>query len=84
MIVIDWNDFPNPPSGIRSLDIAEIRRIYDPELPPLVIYAGVAEDENGNLIPVVAIVEEGTEYAKLYLFSAEDTLKKEDLIASLT
>ncbi len=82
MIVIDWTDFPNPPSVIRSLDIAEVRRVYDFELPPLVIYAGVAEDENGNLIPVVAVVEEGVS-AKLFLFTAEDKVREEDLIASL-
>ncbi|RDD53902.1 MAG: hypothetical protein BA066_01875 [Candidatus Korarchaeota archaeon NZ13-K] len=83
MMVIDWTDFPDPPSGIRSLDISEVRRVYDPELPPLVIYAGLAEDESGNLIPAVAVVEEGAGYAKLYLFSVDDKLREEDLIASL-
>lgn len=83
MIVIDWTDFPDPPSGIRSLDIAEVRRVYDFSLPPLVIYAGVAEDELRRVIPVVAVVEEGMGSAKLYLFTAEDRLREEDIIASL-
>ncbi|MEM3619251.1 MAG: hypothetical protein QW634_02825 [Candidatus Korarchaeum sp.] len=83
MMVIDWTDFPNPPSGIRSLDIAEVRRIYDFELPPLVVYAGVAEDDLGRVIPVIAVVEEGVGSAKLYLFTAEDRLREEDIVASL-
>ncbi|WP_052567881.1 hypothetical protein [Candidatus Korarchaeum cryptofilum] len=82
VMVIDWTDFPNPPRGMRSLDITEVRRVYDYELPPLVIYAGVAEDETGRVIPVVAILEEGTNVAKLYLFEEKDRVKEKELIAS--
>lgn len=83
MIVIDWINFPDPPSGIKSLDLAEIRRIYDLELPPLVIYAGIAEDNEGNLRPAVAVVEEGTGSAKLYLFTSESEIEEREVIASL-
>ena len=83
MIVIDWTNFPDPPSGVRSIDIVEVRRIYDFELPPLVIYVGVAEDEYGDLLPAVAIVEEGTDSAKLYLFLSEREIEERGVLASL-
>lgn len=83
MRVIDWTNFPDLPEGLSNLDIAEVKRIYDYELPPLVVYAGVAEDMEGHVIPVVAVVEEGTGIAKLYMLEKGEERKEEEIIASL-
>lgn len=79
--VIDWTNFPDVPEGLSKLDITEVKRIYDYELPPLVVYAGVAEDMEGRVIPVVAVAEEGTGIAKLYLL--EEKRKERDIVTSL-
>ncbi len=83
MRVIDWINFPDVPEGFSNLDLAEVRRIYDFELPPLVVYAGVAEDLEGRVIPVVAVVEEGAGLAKLYILEKGDESRERELIASL-
>ena len=79
--VIDWSNFPDVPPGFRDVDIVEVRRVYDYELPPLVVYAGVAVTDEGEEIPVIAVVEEGNNYAKLYLLT-ESKLKSEELISA--
>ncbi len=81
--VIDWNNFPDVPEGFSKLDLAEVKRVYDYELPPLVVYAGVAEDREGHVIPVVAVIEEGTEIAKLYILEKGEESVERELIASL-
>ncbi len=81
--VIDWTNFPDVPNGFSQIDIAEVKREYDFELPPLVVYVGVLEDKSGNVIPIVAVVEEGTNNAKIYLLDRETEGRKEEIIASL-
>ncbi len=81
--VIDWTNFPDVPEGISKLDVAEVKRVYDYNLPPLVVYAGVAEDLSGNVIPVVGVVEEGSGVAKLYLLEKGEEGREKELIASL-
>ncbi len=80
--VIDWINFPDVPEGISKLDITEVKRVYDYDLPPLVVYVGVAEDLSGNVIPVVGVVEEGSDMAKLYLLERGEEGKEKELIAS--
>jgi len=80
--VIDWSNFPDVPPGFKDVDIVEVKRVYDYELPPLVVYAGVAITEEGEEIPVIAIVEEGNDYAKLYLLVDKEA-RAEELISAL-
>ena len=80
--VIDWTNFPDVPAGFEDVDIVEVRRVYDFELPPLVVYAGVAVTKEGEEIPVIAVVEEGNNFAKLYLLSRGE-LEAEELISAL-
>ncbi len=81
--VIDWINFPDTPEGFSKVDLAEVKRVYDYELPPLVVYVGVVEDLEGNVIPTVAVVEEGTGLAKLYLLEKGEESKEKELVASL-
>ncbi len=79
--VIDWNNFPDVPPGFKEVDVVEVKRVYDYELPPLVVYVGVAVTNEGEEIPAIAVVEEGNNYAKLYLLIDKET-EAEELISA--
>ena len=79
--VIDWSNFPDIPPGFKEVDVVEVKRVYDYELPPLVVYVGVAVTEEDEEIPVIAVVEEGNNYAKLYLL-VDKKVETEELISA--
>jgi hypothetical protein len=68
--VIYWTGFPSPPTGFEDLRVVEYKRIFDVDLPPLVIYVGTVL-EKGKELPVIVVVEEGEEGAYMYVYESE-------------
>jgi len=77
--VIYWTSFPSPPTGFEDLRVVEYKRIFDLDLPPLVIYVGTVI-ENGKELPVIVVLEEGEEGAYMYIYESERAVEEEKKI----
>ena len=77
--VIYWTGFPSPPTGFEDLRVVEYKRIFDMDLPPLVIYVGTVL-EGGKELPVIVVVEEGDNGAYMYIYESEKAVEEEKKI----